>query len=290
MLLKPKANPAVSVVIPVYNKGELFRKSLTSVLNQGFEDYEVIIIDDGSTDNTKEITEQFQDERIRYYYQPNGGPARARNRAIRESRGRYIAFLDADDLWYPDKMGICYKILEEAPDMALVCHKEVMKDAFGRIIRYLSCGPSAKNMFRQLLFKGNCLSASAIMVRKEALLKTGLFRENTEFFSVEDYDLWLRLSLKNKFFFLPQTLGEYIIDGRNISLDMERNLNNQIAVLKSNFKAYNEKITFDGWRINTRIAGLYLLLAKEAAKQKGPREIAFYLLKAFSQILGNEEN
>ena len=200
--------PEVSVIITLYNKGDLFRKSLSSVLAQTFNGFEVIIIDDGSTDNPKRIVDEFEDARIKYYYKENRGlPSIARNAGIKYAKASYIAFLDADDVWYPDKLSRCFDVFKKHPEVALVCHDQIMKDNSGMSIRYIRYGPNRADMFRSLLFRRGCFSPSAAMVKKDALLEVGFFREYPELYSVEDYDLWLRLSKKYKFYFISEILG-----------------------------------------------------------------------------------
>ena len=109
----------VSVTIPLYNKGEYIERSLESVFAQTFGDYEVIVVDDGSTDNGAEIVKQFRDSRLRVIRQANAGPGAARNRGIDESSSRYLAFLDADDEWMPRFLEKSIDILRENPDCDL---------------------------------------------------------------------------------------------------------------------------------------------------------------------------
>lgn len=282
------AGPAISVIIPVYNKGEFFRKTLASVLAQSFADYEIVIVDDGSTDGAGEITRAFNDPRIRYYYQKNSGlPAVARNNGIKYSRGRYIAFLDADDIWHPDKLSRCYDILNNDPEIDLVCHNEAIVSSSGNLIRTTSRGSGRiQNMFRRLLLCGNCLSPSAVIVKKEALLDKGMFREYTNFFSVEDYDLWLRMAKRSVFYFLPEALGEYILHDDNISSQIERHFNNQIVMLRKNFEEYSEKQVLDRLVINARLARMHLSVARSLLCVKDFRQAMSYGGKAFLQLCG----
>lgn len=255
--------PIISVVIPVYNKGNLFRDTLASALNQIFRDYEIIIVDDGSTDNTRAIVDRFADPKIRYFFQSHSGlPAAARNNGIKLSRGSLIAFLDADDIWYPKKLQKGYEIFREHPNVDLVCNDELMKDSFGKEIKRLRYGPYTTDMFRKLLFHGNCLSPSGTVVKKSALLEVGLFRERRDLFSVEDYDLWLRLSKHHKFYFIPEVLGEFLVHDNNISSDKEPHYKNYIEALKINFTEYDQKRPLDHLLINIVIFKVHMFLIK----------------------------
>lgn len=278
--------PAVSIVIPLYNKGGLFAKTLSSALSQTFTDFEVIVVDDGSTDGSGAPAKSSRDPRVRYIYQRNSGlPAAARNRGIRQAGADLIAFLDADDIWYPDKLSIVYKEIVSRPDVDLVSNNEVIRDEAGNVIRHVKYGPEEPDMFRRLLFKGNCLSPSAAIVRKSALYDVGLFREDDYLFSVEDYDLWMRLAKKHKFHFLDEELGEFIVSGRNISSGTERHCNNQAELLRKTFGEYEGRRRLDRVRINFRVASIYFIIARYMLRN-GKLSPAFgYLLRTVSELL-----
>ena len=121
----------ISVVIPTYNRGHLIRKCIESVLAQTYKDIEVIVVDDGSTDNTKEVIKGISDNRVRYLYQKNQGACVARNLGIESAKGEYIAFQDSDDEWLPDKLEKQNEILERNPDIDIVCCKTICKKLDG---------------------------------------------------------------------------------------------------------------------------------------------------------------
>jgi len=283
----------ISVVIPTYNSSEFITKTLESLTNQTFKYFEVIVVNDGSTDNTEAVISDYTNKNhnlcIRLINQQNKGIAAARNKGIREAKGYYIAFLDHDDIWYPDKLDICYRVFQEYQGIDLVCHNEVMRSICGEAIRNLNYGPFVPDMFRRLLFKGNCLSPSATIIKKSALLEIGLFREYPHFITVEDYDLWLRLSKKYKFYFIKRILGEYLVNEKNASLaNLGKHFKNQIAVLELNFKEYDKKKIFDCLLINLRIFRLYLSIAKVSLGEKKIMKALRYLFIAFPQLFRNE--
>jgi len=282
------SDPEASVVIPTYNSGGFITKTLNCLEKQTFNSFEVVIINDGSTDNTQEVISEYISEhpdlRLRLINQKNKGIAGARNRGILEAKGRYIAFLDHDDIWYPEKLKTCCAILTEYPQIDLVCHNELMRDESGRVLAELKYGPCAPDMFRKLLFKGNCLSTSATVVRKKALLETGLFLERQDFSTIEDYDLWLRLAKKYKFYFIKEILGEYIINQQSASSDFERHYTNQIRMLRVNFLEYDEKKAGDCYLINLKILKCYLLIARETLRKADLKKAFNYLWKAFLQF------
>ena len=270
-----------SIVLTTYMLEKYIHSSVQSVLDQTFKDFELIIIDDGSTDNTKSVCENFRDPRIQYHYQTNSGlPAIARNIGIKRSRGKYIAFLDGDDIWYPEKLSRCFDIFKNYPEVDLVCHDEVMKDSFGNTVKKLSYGPFAPNMFRRLLFRGNYLSTSAAAVRREVIPENGhLFRENPDFFSVEDYDLWIRLSKKHTFYFIPEVLGVYQLHERNISSRFEKHYKSLITMLKTNYKEYREKKIFDFLLFNIKVSRTYFILVRDFIRKGKIKKTLEYSLK-----------
>lgn len=203
--------PRVSVVIPAWNAAAFIGKTLETVAAQTYADHEIIVVDDGSSDETKLVVDRFLLDRglrglcIR---QENKKIAGARNTGIRAAAADLIAFLDHDDLWFPEKLARTLAEFDSFPDTDLVCHNEnIVKD--GALVRVSKNGPLVPNMYERLLFEGNALSPSAVTVRKSKLVEAGLFRENPEFNTVEDYDLWMRLAKIGRIRFLDDVLGEY---------------------------------------------------------------------------------
>lgn len=195
--------PKATVIIPTYNRSNLVREAVESVLRQTFTDFELIVVDDGSTDDTREVIGNIMDDRIRYCYKPNGGGGSARNRGLIESQGEYIAFLDHDDLWLENYLSIMLQKLEEEREygMAYSRYKNVYPD--GREIerfgpdRYMS-GCLTENFFG----KTPCVLPSATCYRK-SVFKGFFHDENLQ--NKVDVDFFLRLSAKTKFLCVPET-------------------------------------------------------------------------------------
>ena len=130
--LMASPSPKVSVIVPTHNRADLIEYSIRSVLAQTYPDFELLVVDNGSTDSTRSVVDGIGDPRIRYIYQENsGGPAGPRNTGIRESRGEYVAFLDSDDLWVPTKLARQVEVLEKRPAVGLV---------YGQFTRFSECG------------------------------------------------------------------------------------------------------------------------------------------------------
>lgn len=212
--------PFFSVVIPTYNCANKIHRAIESVLSQSYKSFEVLVMDDGSTDNTEEIINSFRDKRILYDKDKNfGGPAKPRNRGIAKAKGDWICFLDADDWWHHHKLEFTLSEIEAGAeviyhDMYLVrsLSQNIFKD------KLISSQPKHP-MFTSLLFSAMSLPNSSVVVKKECLKKIGKISEKKDLISVEDYDTWIRLSkVTEKFARIPRALGYYWSGGSNISI------------------------------------------------------------------------
>ena len=188
-------NPTVSVIIPTYNRVHLIRRAIQSVLNQTYQDFEVIIVDDGSTDNTEEVVKSFNDPRIRYIrHEKNKGAATARNTGIKAARGKFIAFQDSDDEWLPEKLEKQMKVFENTPAKVGVVYTGFWKIENNKKIYIPFSWVKQKegNIHKELL-KGNFVTTQSIVARKECFKKAGMFDEKLPRF--QDWELVIRLSL-----------------------------------------------------------------------------------------------
>ena len=245
--------PSVSVIIPTYNHGHLIEECLESLRSQTISNWEAIIVNNYSQDNTEEIISNLHDSRIRLIrFRNNGVIAASRNQGVRLARAPYVAFLDSDDKWYPNKLASGLRSLNSGFD--IVCHAEkwVSKDGFNRTVQY---GPSGRAEYARLLFDGNCLSTSAIMMTIILFNEAGGFSEDPTFTTAEDYDLWLKIAwLKSPIHFIDTVLGEYRIHGGNQSLSAERHYNAVINVLNYHFSRHVNMTYFNKLRIKRRLA------------------------------------
>jgi glycosyltransferase involved in cell wall biosynthesis len=187
-----KNNPLVSVIIPTYNRGWILQEAIDSVLVQDFKDFELIVVDDGSTDDTESILNQYKKD-VRIVRQPNQGVSTARNQGLRHATGELIAFLDSDDLWLPQKLSRQTAFFIEKPS-ALICQTEETWVRNGRRVnpKNRHKKPSGDIFNRSLQL---CLvSPSAVMIKRSLFDEIGLFDE--QYPACEDYDLWLRISCR----------------------------------------------------------------------------------------------
>jgi glycosyltransferase involved in cell wall biosynthesis len=191
----------VSVVIPSYNRGDYIVETIESVLQQSYDPIEIIVIDDGSKDNTREVVDRFL-PRVRYVWQENAERGAARNHGLRLAKGEFIAFLDSDDLWLPEMVERCVAFLRANPGTDLVYTDAMQIDALARELRVLRAGPPSSNPTDRLL-KSSFLSIGRHLVRTEAVRKIGGFREERELSGSEDWEMWVRLSLEARIGYLP---------------------------------------------------------------------------------------
>ncbi|NOY54058.1 MAG: glycosyltransferase [Deltaproteobacteria bacterium] len=185
-----REKPSVSVIIPTYNRYSLLCEAISSVISQNDQDFELIIIDDGSTDGTGDVGKKFQGK-LQYHYQKRRGVSAARNQGIRHARGKWICFLDSDDLWHPRKLEIQRSIMEKDPSMQISYTEEIWYR------RGLRVNPGKKHAKQTGWIFEHCLplciiSPSSVMIRKTLFREIPPFDES--FPVCEDYDLWLRIS------------------------------------------------------------------------------------------------
>lgn len=238
--------PRVSILTPAYNAAKYLPETIESALAQTFQDFEMIIVDDGSTDNTKDAAESYVQrfpDKIRYIYQTNAGPAAARNTAIKNSTGEYLALLDSDDLWIPDRLEECVRLLDQRPDIGLVHGRTkrliegIVSPGVERNVQYLSGW-----IFQPLVTRIAHISCLTAMFRRTCVDTVGLFDEARECIGVEDRDLWIRISKYYPIHFINQELGIYRIISSGISRNTERMVEGRKYVISKNCPGYKNFI------------------------------------------------
>lgn len=207
--------PAVSVIIATYNYGRYLGGAIASALGQTFQDLEVIVIDDGSTDNTPQVITPFLAEaRLRYVRTENHGQPAAENVGIRLSQGPWIAFLDADDLWLPHKLERQLALTREDPELGVVYSRRLMIDSDGRPLaahpRSAFRGYVLKQMFRD-----NFVCFSSSVVNRDVFDLLGPFNE--QYRHASDYDMWLRAGLHYRFDYVDEPLVSYRTGHANLT-------------------------------------------------------------------------
>tara|TARA_Y100000022_G_C13258671_1_gene381281 strand:- start:933 stop:1775 length:843 start_codon:yes stop_codon:yes gene_type:complete len=251
--------------MPTFNQANFIGNSISSVLCQTEKDFELIIINNYSSDNTSEVVKSFSDKRIRFFnFKNNGIIAAARNFGIKKSRGKFIAFLDSDDIWYPKKLEVCNKYIKKGYNF--ISHNVCFKEKFKKDskIRY-------KNEFNlnTLLFKGNFIATSSVIIKKTLLNSVNCFSTKKEIINSEDFDLWLRILSYEGGFMVPQVLGENTMHEFNASKDIDKSFNSAKNVLNIFFE--NDLIK---WRKS--LSFLYYSFAMLYFKTKKDRMAILY--------------
>src|SRR5437588_4956546 len=194
-------SPTISVIMPAFNAAQHIRQSIQSVLEQTFDDWDLIVVDDGSTDETASVVASFRDSRIRCIRRENGGQAAARNTGITSTHGEFIAFLDADDLWLLEKLDRQLDVARRTRADVVYCDGYVFFDSCNdERSDYFAFVPGLKgwSTMKTLLYQYNRIATLSAMVKRNVIESVGLFDESRLFQNCEDYELWLRLARAGK--------------------------------------------------------------------------------------------
>lgn len=238
-------SPAISIVMPAFNAARQIGESIRSVLAQTFGDWELVIVNDGSTDDTGSVVGCFSDSRIRYLSQDNGGQAAARNTGIRNSNGELIAFLDADDLWLPEKLERQIDVFRQTDADVVYCDGYIFFDN-GEPERadFFAVVPGHKEgaTMLALLYQYNRIATLAAVVKRVAIEQAGLFDESRRFQNCEDYELWLRLARTGcSFYGMPDKLMRYRRHAASTTYRESKMLKPMIEVVKQHSDAVNRR-------------------------------------------------
>lgn len=234
-------DPFFSVAVPAYNASATIRRCLDSIASQTEKSFEIVVVDDGSQDETSDTIDQWArqntDVAILSLRRPNGGPASARNEAIRNAKGQFICFLDADDSWLPEKLSVMREEIERASEGCDVfTHDVIFVENDNE--RLMPCGP--ERSYEKMLRVGNCLITSATVVKKSALINVGLFNDQKAFIGIEDFDLWLKLLReKHSITYIHQPLAKYWVMSTSLSQDFENVTARHHFVVKLHLSALN---------------------------------------------------
>ena len=274
-----------SVVIPTYNQAELLNKAIESVLSQSFKNFEIIIIDNYSTDHTSEIIKKFEDNKVIHKKIRNEGIiAKSRNEGVKISKGDWIAFLDSDDWWYKERLQVIFEFIQNNNSFQVICTDELINDKITYKKKIWKYGPYTHNFYKHLLKSGNCISTSASAVSKKFLIKKNIFfNENNDFITAEDYEFFLRIALNDgKFKFLHRVLGEHLFHEKSQSSNYIKNKKAIISVVRyhifevQNFSKQKDKL----WN-SIKINFLYMDLIHFIKYKKNYFGIIFIILKMF---------
>lgn len=249
--------PTVSVIIPAYNAGKYLAETVHSVLAQTYTDFEIIIHDDGSTDDTPAIAKTFSDPRVKYRHQENAGVSAARNKGAEVATGKYLAFLDADDLFHPRNLEMKVTALEKDASLAMVFADCDIIDANGQSTGEILTGKDEDIFKNLLLWNGTVIPGpSSILITREAFEKSGGF--DTEFSTAADQNFFFRIAHKYKCARIPEVLTAYRKHDTNMHMNIALMERDHIGVYEKAARA--GMFETDSFR-KTCFGNLYLILA-----------------------------
>jgi len=269
----------VSVVMPAFNVGWCVARAVDSVLTQSLREREVVVVDDGSTDDTASVLARYGDA-IRVIRQTNAGMSAARNAGIRMARGNLVAFLDADDWWHPDKLRRQVTLMRERPEFGFCSTAARVVNPEGRLLNVWHC-PGPNNDMLRTLFAENAAIAggcSAVMVRRELLDHVGLFDESLRGF--EDPDLWIRLAAVSGYACIDEPLVEILRREHSVSRNLENMRKAALASLRKNRDLLPVGLRGAFWR--ACLASVYTDYAKGAYRAGEVRAAVADTLRAFA--------
>lgn len=236
------AEPLVSIVTPTYNRSRFLLEAIDSVLAQTYQNFELLIVDDGSVDDTRLVLEQYlQDPRIRYIYQENSGQATARNNGLRHATGEFVCFLDSDDYWRADKLELSLAVFRELPEVSVVHADMIVVDENGVEISRANAQRYSGRITGYLL-RDNCVAMSTTMVRRSCFDKTGGF--NRECRRADDYELWLRMSLHCEFHYIRDYLAYYRATAGQISGNTDKRLEVNERIIRDFLARHPDAVTW----------------------------------------------
>jgi glycosyltransferase involved in cell wall biosynthesis len=232
--------PKVDVIIPAYNAARYLPTAIESVIAQTFEDWQILVVDDGSTDNTAEVVAPFLERlgpKIKYIKQPNGGVSAARNTAIRNSSAELLAMLDADDVWVDCRLSESLKCFEGRPQVGLSYGFNTTIDLEGRVINtYDQRQENAEGRIAPYLYMRRVdLPCCTVTLRRRCIDEVGIFDETLRI--TEDRDLWLRIALRYEIALVPKVIAHYRTSPDSLTKNPERMLNAQVQFIEKHYGA-----------------------------------------------------
>ena len=254
--------PKISVIIPAYNCEKTIQKTIKSVLNQSFADFELIIINDDSQDSTLNIISKIADSRIQIFSYSHAGGNVSRNCGIKHSVGEFVSFLDADDLWTPDKLMSQYKALQENPEAAVAYSWTDYIDENGEFLLFGTHFTANEDVYENLLVTNFLENGSNPLIRREALIELNGFDESLV--AAQDWDMWLRLARKFNFVAVPSVQILYRVSANSLSSNLARQEKACLQVLD---KAYSTSPGSVQHLRNTSFAKLYKYLTCKALQE-----------------------
>lgn len=283
--------PCVSVIVPAYNAEKTILETIKSIQAQTFSDFELIVINDGSSDRTIELLNTINDPRLKVFSYENGGLPIARNRGIQRAAGEFITFIDADDLWKPSKLEAQLKALQAYPEAGVVYSWTAFIDENSDFLYAWEPLHWQGNIYPKLLIRNFISSGSNILIRRQFVQAAGEFDPNLK--SVEDWDYYLRLAALCPFAVVPEYHILYRRSTQSMTSKIEIMENANLTVIERAFKAAPPELQY---LKNQSLANAYRYLAKQClfngSDRQGVQQAQRKLLKAIQlspKILLNRE-
>lgn len=250
--------PIVSIIVPTFNRAGMIHRAIESVQFQTFNDWELIVVDDASTDNTEEILRRYMrnDPRIGYIrHEKNKGGSAARNSGIKKSKGSYIALLDDDDRWYPEKLRLQVDFSHNHPESGFIysgyCYVDYETD---KIVKNVF--PLYQGNVSSIILKNNIIGSPTPLIRNECFQRAGLFDEKLT--SCQDWDMWIRISRFYSFAYVNECLAEVTMHGKQISSDLSSKIDSRIKLLDKHFDSIKKNPSILSFHYK-RLAVLYAI-------------------------------
>lgn len=275
--------PLISVVIPVYNGEKTILETIKSVLNQTFSDFELIIINDGSHDKTLEMVEHIQDSRLKVFSYPNAGLSASRNRGFSRASGEYISFIDADDLWTPDKLEAQLTALQENPKAGVAYSWTNYINESGHFCHRGSYLTVTGNVQGKLLLLNFLENGSNPLIRRQALTEVGGFDESL--LAAEDWDMWLRLAARYDFVCVPSPQILYRVSANSMSANIFKQEAASLKVLEQAFDCAPQSLHY---LKPHSLANIYKYLTSKALEGPPERKRSFAAARFVGQAVIND--
>lgn len=276
----------VSVIIPTFNYGQFIATTIESVLGQTYKDFEIIVVDDGSSDNTEQLIKKKYGRNVKYLYQENRGAPAARNRGIKKAQGKYLVFLDADDWFHDSNLKKKKTLLDSKPEFGWVYSdcQYVLEDGLELKKKITFKGFCSEKKLEGFILKdlimGNLIPLNSVMIRREILDEVGMFDEKLK--SLQDYDLFLRIAPQHKIGYIDEKLIYVFCHKNSISNMTERQTayNSKIRVVSKVAENNPDVVKELGWHWKKILADKYNYLMTKSLEEKEMVEAFNYMKKS----------
>lgn len=270
-------SPIVSIIVSTYNRKEYLKDTIISILNQTFQNFELLVVDDGSTDGTNLFIETFKDKRIKYFRTKNwGGPAKPRNIGIQHAKGDFIAFCDDDDLWKPDKLRIQMGVLLNTKHPIGICFTNFEYLQNGEVSGIHKYKKWYKNLtFNRFILSNGCVALSSAIINKRVLNNLSLFTEDKELIAFEDYDFFARILKAHKAIYLEDVLLTYRLHSGSLQAINKNHFYQLHGVLNS----INSKVGINTFIYLLKYSKIFLLnIVQEKTNRNNQKKINDFLI------------